>query len=73
MKEMLIEYNEKNETVKQVIAAMISSGVIRKKLTTKEKRIAELKQSLQEAKEMAENIAAGNDTYETMEEFLQRL
>jgi predicted RNase H-like nuclease (RuvC/YqgF family) len=73
MKEMLIEYNEKNETVKQVIAAMISSGVIRKKMTAKEKRIAGLKQSLQEAKEMSENIAAGNDIYETMEEFLQRL
>jgi hypothetical protein len=34
---------------KNTTDAMISSGVIRKKLTAKAKRIAELKQSLQEA------------------------
>jgi predicted RNase H-like nuclease (RuvC/YqgF family) len=52
---------------------MDSSKVVHKKRTAKEKRIAELKQSLKEAKEMAENIAAGNDNYETMDEFLERL
>jgi molybdate-binding protein len=41
--------------------------------TAKEKRIAEFKQALKETKEMAENIAAGKDEYETMDEFLKRL
>jgi hypothetical protein len=35
--------------------------------------LEEFKQALTEAKEMAENIAAGNDNYETMDEFLKRL
>jgi hypothetical protein len=73
MKELIIEYDEKNKTVNKLLDAMISSGVSHKKRTAKEKRIAELKQSLKEAKEMAENIAAGNDHYETMDEFLERL
>jgi hypothetical protein len=41
--------------------------------TLKDKRIAEFKQALKETKEMAENIAAGEDEYETMDEFLKRL
>jgi hypothetical protein len=73
MTEMIIEYDEKNKTIKQVLDAMISSGVIRKKRTAKEKRIAEFKQALKETKEMVENIAAGNDNYETMDEFLENL
>jgi cytochrome c556 len=73
MTEMLIEYDENNKTVKQVLNAMISSGVIHKKRTAKEKRIAEFKQALKETKEMADNIAAGKNDYETMDEFLKRL
>jgi cytochrome c556 len=57
----------------QVFNAIVSSGVIRKKRTAKEKRIAEFKQALKEAEEMAENIAAGKNDYETMDEFLKRL
>jgi hypothetical protein len=44
-----------------------------KPVTAKEKRIAEFKQALKETKEMAENIAAGKDGYETMNEILKRL
>ncbi|MDR0575205.1 MAG: hypothetical protein LBG96_14510 [Tannerella sp.] len=43
------------------------------KKTAKDKRIAEFKQALKETREMAENIAAGKDDYETMDEFLKRL
>jgi hypothetical protein len=70
MTEMLIEYDENNKTVKQVLNAMVSSGVIRKKRTAKEKRIAEFKQALKEAKEMADNIAAGKNNYKTLDELL---
>jgi hypothetical protein len=45
----------------------------RSRKTAKEKRIAEFKQALKEAKEMEKNIAAGNNRYETMDEFLERL
>jgi hypothetical protein len=38
--------------------------------TAKEKRIAEFKQALKETKEMAENIAAGNKNYKTLDELL---
>jgi hypothetical protein len=57
MTEMLIEYDASNKTVKKVLDVMISSGVVRKKLTAKEKRIEEFKQAMK-TKEMAENIAA---------------
>jgi hypothetical protein len=70
MTEMVIEYDEKNKTVKQVLDAMISSGVIRRKKTAKEKRIEEFKQALRETKEMVENIAAGNNNYKTLDELL---
>ncbi|MDR2651967.1 MAG: hypothetical protein LBC68_06585 [Prevotellaceae bacterium] len=71
MTEILIEYDENNKTVKQLLSAMISSGVIRKKRTAKEKRIAEFKQALKEAKEMADNIAVGkNNNYKTLDELL---
>jgi hypothetical protein len=52
---------------------MISLENDRRKKTAKEKRIAEFKQALKEAKEMEKNIAAGNNRYETMDEFLERL
>jgi hypothetical protein len=70
MTEMIIEYDEKNKTVKQVLDAMLSSGVIRRKKTAKEKRIAEFKQALKEAKEIEKNIAAGIKNYKTLDELL---
>jgi hypothetical protein len=41
-----------------------------KPVTVKEKRIAAFKQALKETKEMAENIAAGNKNYKTLDELL---
>jgi glutaredoxin 2 len=70
MTELIIEYDEKNKTVKQVLDAMISSGVIRKKRTAKEKRIAEFKQALKETKEIVENITSGVKDYKTLDELL---
>jgi hypothetical protein len=42
----------------------------RSRKTAKEKRIAEFKQALKEAKEMEKNIAAGNKNYKTLDELL---
>jgi hypothetical protein len=51
---------------------MISSGVIRRKKTAKEKRIEELKQALKEAKEIREELIVGNSIkkYKTLDELL---
>jgi hypothetical protein len=72
MATMTIKYDSRNKTVKNLLDGLIHSGIIHP-TDAKETRIAEFKSALREAKEMAENIAAGTKDYETMDDFLKRL
>jgi hypothetical protein len=55
-----------------LLDGLIHSGIIYP-IGAKEARIAEFKTALREAKEMAENIAAGTKDYETMDGFLKKV
>lgn len=72
---MVIEYDERNKTVKRVLESLISGGLIQRKNTSaKDKRIAEFKQALRESREIAADIAEnGIEGYQTMDDFLKTL
>jgi predicted transcriptional regulator len=75
MKTMLIEYDGRNKTVKQLLESLITSGLIHRKDTPlKSKRAAEFEQALHEAKAMADDIAInGPGGYKTMDDLLNEI
>jgi hypothetical protein len=71
MATMVIEYNGRNKTVKQVIDGLLSAGIIRRKSAKREKHIEELKQAILETEKMVEDIRLnGIKGYKTLEELV---
>jgi hypothetical protein len=75
MKTMLIEYDGRNKTVRQLLDSLISSGLIHQKdKPAKGRQAIEFEEALREAKAMADDIAInGPGGYQTMDDFLKTL
>jgi hypothetical protein len=74
MQTMVIEYNERNHSTKQILNGLLSAGIIKIKKSTSEKRIEELKEAILETEVMVADIRKnGTKGYQTMDEFLQTI
>jgi hypothetical protein len=75
MATMLVEYDEKNKTVKQMFDGLFSSGVISRPCKSSIRRAIqrlELMDALYETQKIETGLAKGKK-YQTMDEFLQIL
>jgi hypothetical protein len=71
MATMVIEYNETDRYAKQVLTGLIGSGIIRRRQSIRNPRIAAFKNALKETETMAANISQnGTSGYRTLDDLL---
>jgi uncharacterized damage-inducible protein DinB len=74
MKTMIIEYNERNASVKHILDGLVSSKRIRIKKSSKEQHLEELEEAVRQTETMMTDIRRNaTEGYQTMDEFLKTI